>query len=473
MTSNNQILDAENLGALERVSDLLSFDDQDRRDHARDEWPLSAKWTDDELEAARPLAVAHPKSTAEVAAVVSASNEAGISLVPYGAGSGVLGGVTSAGKSIALDLRGISDVISFLPDSATITVGAGMLGGDVETYLSERGYTLGHYPQSLYLATAGGLVATRSSGTFSSKYGNIEDRLLALEVVLADGTIVQTKGTPRSSTGPSIAQLFVGSEGTLGVITAVSFRILPKPETIVYSAITFDSVLDGAVASVHAILNAGIRPAVIRIYDEHEAAHLRGLETSDGTALLLLAFDGPTSLATEEQSLALAISTGLGGTDHGSALGESWNRGRYNAAWIAPGNAGDTRMADAIEVSASWADLGRVYTRIHEAVDGTIAQVWSHFSHFYMQGGSLYVIIFIDAGDKQQALDQFTKTWDSVMSIVLEEGGSVSHHHGIGAMRLPWFREESGTAFTVLERVKSALDPKGTLNPGKLALSAK
>lgn len=453
-------------------ADLLVLDAEERDAFAADEWPQAAKWTAEERDDHVPLAVLKPASTEEVSRALAACNALGVPVVPVGARSGVVGGIVQY-DAVAVDLRGLDDVIGFSAEDATVTVGAGVLGGALEAYLQERGFTLGHYPQSLHLATIGGLVATRSSGTFSSKYGNIEDRLLALEVVLADGTVVSTKQTARSSTGPSAAQLFVGSEGTLGVITAVSLRVIPQPASIRYRAIAFDDLIDGALSSVHQLLQQGIKPAVIRLYEPLEAEHLLEGTGSEGRSLLVLAFDGLEAIAEAEESATLQIVAERGGTDLGPAVAERWSAGRYNAAWIAPGNAGAGKIADAIEISGPWSRLAQIYQRTQDELQGTIARVWSHFSHFYLQGGSLYVIIFIDVAEREEALRQFTRTWRSVMDIVVEEGGSISHHHGIGTMRLPWLDAEHGTSRVVLERIKAALDPESTLNPGMLRLGSR
>lgn len=451
---------------------IVSEDAADRRSHATDSWPLVLKWDDDAVAEATPLAVVRPRDAQEVGAVLRACSEGGIPVVPYGAGSGVVGGAVPEQPAISLDTSALVGIVALHPHDAMVTVRAGTIAADLEAELQAAGFTLGHYPQSLALATVGGLVATRSSGTFSSKYGNVEDRLVGLEVVLADGTVVTTKLTPRAATGPSLAQLFVGSEGTLGVITEVTLKVLPEREVCRFRGVAFDDLLGDGLGAVHDLLGRGITPAVIRLYDAAEAEHLYGRAGVEpgGRALLVLGFDGPARLAALEEELALECCAARGGTDLGSGIGELWERTRYRAEWLEEGNAGGLAMADAIEVSAPWSRLPEVYERIAKALDGTVDRLVCHFSHFYGQGGSLYAIVSLSADSTAEVVARYRRAWELTMQEVLAAGGSISHHHGIGRMRVPWLAEELGSTAGLLETIKDALDPAGVLNPGKLGL---
>lgn len=440
--------------------------------HSRDRWPEAAKWTAEEAQRHSPAAVVLATSTADVAATLKAASLHDVTVIPYGGGSGVVGGVVAGGDFVSLDLSGLTSSPLFDDELGEVTVSAGMIGADLERMLNERGRRLPHYPQSLPLATVGGLVATRSSGTFSSKYGNIEDLLVSLEVVLADGSVITTKASPRSSTGPSIAQLFVGSEGTLGVITAVTLRTLPLAAASMFRGIAFTSLGSG-IAAVRTMLDGGITPAVIRLYDPAEAEHIfvkSGLEPSG--ALLILGFDGHPLVIETEQAAALHVTSTLGGKDLGATPGEVWERTRYDASWLDRGNAGTHDYADAIEVSAGWSQLDALHTRVLDALAPHADKAYAHYSHFYPNGGAIYFIFFVSGPDAAGARARYRSAWDATLRTVLEHGGSISHHHGVGEARKEWMTMEHGDSLRVLAAVKHALDPQGLLAPGKLGIPA-
>lgn len=449
----------------------LSDDVEDRAAHASDRWPVSLKWTEDERLARAPSEVARPRSTNEVVAILRQATAAGRSVVPFGAGSGVVGGVVPCGDCLTIDLSEMAEVVEIDDASGTVTVEAGILAGDLERILNERGRRVPHYPQSLHLASVGGLVATRSSGTFSSKYGNIEDLLVGVQAVLADGTIVQSKVIPRGSVGPDLAQIFVGSEGSFGIITQVTLRTYAVAEARLFQGASFDTI-EGGLTAVRAVLERGIRPAVIRLYDDIEAAHLYekvGIERSD-CSLLILAFDGPTELVEVEESAALAEVSRHGGKELGSEIGEAWERGRFDATWFTNGNSLPTGLADAIEVSASWPTLGALRDKMVKALAPFTDRVYAHYSHFYSNGGSLYVIFETSGATVESARERYTAAWDAAMETVIAEGGCISHHHGVGMARRKWIAQDLGSSHEILQRIKSAMDPNGILNPGKLGV---
>ena len=447
----------------------IDTDPESRRSHSKDRWPEAGKWSRSEQERHLPAAVVRPSTVDEVSAVLRSATAAGISVVPFGAGSGVVGGVVNDGVFVSLDLGGLAGSPVFDDERGEVTAGAGMLAAELEAALNARGRRIPHYPQSLGLASVGGLVATRSSGTFSSKYGNIEDLLVALEVVLADGTVLRTRAVPRSSTGPALAQLFVGSEGTLGVITAVTLRTFPLAESTRFRGIAFDELADG-LAAVRSILDAGITPAVIRLYDAEEAAHLyeRCGVQGEGRALLILGYDGKQAVVIAEEATSLAITAAHRGVDLGAGPGDTWERTRFDASWLDRGNAGETKIADAIDVSAAWPALHGLHGKVLAAMHPYVDSAYAHYSHFYPNGGAIYFIFFTTGVDREDVLDQYRQTWDAALRTVLEAGGSISHHHGVGEARKRWMAEEHGTGLHVLDAIKTALDPLGVLSPGKL-----
>jgi alkyldihydroxyacetonephosphate synthase len=447
---------------------IISVDELDRSKHGKDAWPILIK-TD--LEPANmPIAVVRPSTVNELRAFVEAANSRKISIIPYGAGSGVVGGVVPERPAVSIDLKNLNGIIDFDPTNLMIQSFSGTSAIKVEQYLNKRGYTLGHYPQSLSLATVGGLVATRSSGTFSSKYGNIEDLVVSLEIVLPDGQLISNKEIPRSSTGPRLLDLFVGSEGTFGIITKVTLKIFPLPEKRCFRGIAFDH-LKHAIKSVRNLYEKGLNPAVIRLYDAAEAEHhFEKVKLPVGQNLLILGFDGPKRVVDVEEQLTLEVCKSYEGKDLGREIGENWEKSRFDASWLEKGNESDLRIADAIEISGNWSDLLAIYTNVTSKLTSLTDKTWVHFSHFYPQGGSIYFIVFASGETKEETVNKYYRIWEETMKEVLSHNGSISHHHGVGKIRSPWLREELGTSFNLLKIIKQSIDKNNILNPGKLGL---
>lgn len=451
-------------------ADQVLTDEATLRAASVDRWPIIAKWAEEELLARRPLAVARPRSTAEVAAVVTVARDHSVAIVPRGGGSGVTGAAVPDTRSIVLDLTGMNAVIDFSEEDAIVSAHAGLLAGDLETWLNARGYTLGHYPQSLALASLGGLVATGSSGTFSSKYGGIEDLVLGMEVVMSDGNVVRHSVTPRAAVGPQLWRMHIGAEGALGIITEVTLKVFATPERRHFLGYTFPTVSDG-LAAVRSGYRRHLVPAVLRLYDEIEARGLYqrvGLE--EARPLLIVGHEGVSevvdAVATSFDTVALAH----GGKPLGSEIGAAWERHRYDASWLERGNAGPASIADAIEISGQWSMLEPLFDEITARLRPLTSAVMSHFSHFYTSGGSIYFIVAIEGTSPADARSRYQAVWNAAMESTLRHGGAISHHHGVGLVRDGWVERYLGDAFTVWSRVKDSLDPQRTLVPGKLGL---
>ena len=207
-----------------------------------------------------------PADEAGVAAVLRFANERGLPVVPRGGGSGSQGGAVPVGGGILLDLTRLDRIVEVDEESLTVTAEAGVNGEVLERALNERGLMLPHYPASVDLATVGGYVAARGSGVLSTRYGKIEDLVLSLRVALADGTVIETVAVPRHAVGPELTQLFVGSEGTLGVVTRATLQLAPLPAARRFEAVSFASVPEGiaTVRSMHRPRPAPLRRAHVR-----------------------------------------------------------------------------------------------------------------------------------------------------------------------------------------------------------------
>jgi alkyldihydroxyacetonephosphate synthase len=416
-----------------------------------------------------PVAVVQPRDTAEVAAAVRVAREHRTPIVPYGGGSGVLGGAMPPAGSLVVDLRRMDRLLDLNETALLARVQAGMLGSDYETAVTARGYTTGHYPQSIALATIGGLVATRSAGQFSTLYGNIEDLCLGLEVVLASGDVIRLDPVPRASTGPSLRELFLGSEGTLGIVTEATLRLHPIAERRRLSSYTFAS-MDAALDVIRRIVRVGWRPAVVRLYDAPESqGHFGKQWHPAGRCVLVLLSEGPAPLADAEYAACRDLATAAGGEDFGEAPVVHWLEHRNTVpTWDV--FLEKEVMVDTIEIAATWDRVGPLYERVVAALQQRpgILSASAHSSHSYKQGTNLYITFVLKPDDFATAERDYLDAWGCVMQTAIDCGGTIAHHHGIGRLRTPWLERELRSAYPVLRAVKRALDPDGLLNPGVL-----
>jgi alkyldihydroxyacetonephosphate synthase len=430
----------------------------------RDWWPLALTWALSAAVPAVPAAVLRPSSAPEVAEVLRICNEARVPVTVAGGRSGVCGGAVPVFGGVALDLTSMAGVIDIDDTSLLVSVLPGTFGDAFEDALRRAGLTLGHWPQSIHLSTVGGWLACRSAGQYSTRYGKIEDMAAGLDVVLADGTLVRVGGrAPRAATGPDLTQVFVGSEGTLGVVTAALLRAQPAPPAERRAAFGFASFADGLDAC-RRIVRRGARPAVLRLYDETES-----VRTFDAATNVLIVLDeGDPAIV--DATLAVVDGCGEGGARLDDGLVAAWlaHRGDVSALGsLVPRGI----LVDTIEVAARWAALPRLYDEAIAAlrdVAGIIAAS-AHQSHSYSDGACLY---FTWAARPQDD-GLYLRAWDAVTQVTLAHGGAISHHHGVGINRGRFMEQALGApAFAVLQSLKGALDPVGILNPGKLGLAS-
>jgi alkyldihydroxyacetonephosphate synthase len=448
----------------------ISTEAADLAAHAEDWWPLLKKDAEDVRVGRRPLAVVRPSIPADVARLLQYAGRHGVKVVPFGAGSGVTGACVPAGPAISLDMQGMASIVSFEPENLRVTVESGIKGGALEAWLNAQGWTLGHYPQSLHLSTVGGWVSTTASGTLSSKYGGIENLVLGLEVVLASGETVAFRPVPRAAIGPRLMQLFIGAEGTLGVVTKVTLKAFPLAEERRFIALAPAS-LESGIATIRSFYTHHLSPALIRLYDETEAAPLYAAKgAASGRPLLLLCSEGARAVVDAELATLQQLAVSAGATVEDPAVAKHWEAGRYNAEWYEAGNAGANKIADSIEVSASWSELAPLYRDVMAAISPFCRRAMGHVSHCYTSGASIYFICFLENEDPAMLRTSYARVWNAVMERTLEHGGSISHHHGIGLVRAGHLPAELGSAHGLLRKVKGALDPEGTLNPGKLGI---
>ena len=363
---------------------------------------------------------------------------------------------------VVLDLRAVAGP-SVVDDASLLAdVRAGTFGDVLEEELREdHGLSLGHRPQSVAISTVGGWLACRSAGQYSTRYGKIEDMVVGLEVALADGRLIRTGGHSRAAMGPDLSQLFVGSEGTLGVITEARLRLHPAPPAERRSGWAFPS-LAGGIDACRRILRRGATPAVLRLYDPAESQ--RSFE-HPGSVLVVLD-EGDPALVDAAMAVVAEECGAAGAEVLGTSPVDMWMSHRDVVpdvdAYARQGIVGDT-----MELAARWSEMERLYEDLRTSVTAVPGTVWAsaHLSHAYADGACLY-LTFAGRG----GTDWYVRAWDAAAATVLGYDGALSHHHGIGLAKARLLPAALGAAHGMLGDIKKALDPAGVLNPGKLGL---
>jgi len=435
--------------------------------HLHDQWVMSILRAL-QRRASRPACIARPSSTADIAAILEIAEAERVPVVPFGAGSGVCGGAVGPAGALVVDLRAMNRILALDETGLAVTSEPGVMGAELERWLRARGYTMGHFPQSIDISTVGGWISTRSSGQLSTKYGSIEDMLLAFEAVLPGGRVVRTRAVPRSACGPDLRSLFLGSEGTLGILSEATLRVHPVPESSAERAFSFADFRSG-LETVREIVRLGWRPAVVRLYDPIEAGRNFTGVAPEGRALLLFLTEGPAALVEAERAAVFEHCRRRGAEDHGWEAVTRWlehrNRVPSFESFLERGV-----VVDTIEVATEWSRIHDLYEGVLgalRAIDGVLVAS-AHSSHSYTQGTNLYFTFAARPEAMADAEALYFRCWRGAMEATLAAGGTISHHHGIGRLRAGWMRRELGSAYDLLIALKRALDPHGIMNPGAL-----
>ncbi|GAA1797769.1 FAD-binding oxidoreductase [Agromyces neolithicus] len=430
-----------------------------------------------------PDAVIDPADDRQIAAVLRLAGERGIAVVPFGGGTGVVGGLDpDAGGQrtvISLDLRRLTGLVALDEVSGEATLRAGTPAPEAEALLAAHGFELGHYPQSFRYATIGGFAATRSSGQNSAGYGRFDAMVTGLRVVTPTGELDLGRA-PGSSAGPDLVRLFLGSEGAFGVITDVRLRVHPLPEVRLHDAWTFADFAAGADA-LRRVAQLGTGPTVIRLSDEAETGVSLAQVGRLGKALargcsLIAIFEGESELAAERRVRTSAVLAAAGGTRTGEQPAVEWVHGRFSAPYLRDALLDHGVFCETLETATTWSNLERLKREVTEAITSGFAAhrakslVLCHVSHVYPTGAALYFTIL--AGVKGDDLDVWRDVKSGVNDAIMAGGGTISHHHAVGRDHAPWLEREIGeVGLRVLRAVKSELDPAGIMNPGALIAS--
>jgi alkyldihydroxyacetonephosphate synthase len=448
-----------------------------------------------------PDAVLYPRGTDEVLSVLSFASENDIAVIPYGGGTSVVGSVTAdAGgfKSVvSLDISGMDRLISVDTVSRTATAEAGIYGPGLDKMLRAQNVVLGHYPQSFEFSTLGGWIAHRGAGQQSSRYGRAHDWLIAAKLATPRG-LLTTEDFPGSSAGPRLTDLVLGSEGTFGVITEATFHVRPAPAASLYTGFLFNDFASGA-AAIRQAVQEYLPVAMLRLSDAEETrfyrtygavgkrkdigdlianAYLKYRKFGDSAAAMVAGFEGDNTTVEHSHRRFGEIAKGLGALAIGKSTGQRWYQGRFHGPYLREPMMDRGLGVDTLETATSWSKIDALYAAVKKALEDTIVQtaprpgargiVTCHISHSYPDGASLYfTYIFPRALDGDVA--QWLAIKHAATDAIVAHGGTISHHHGVGEDHLPWVKQEKGElGVEVLRAIKTTLDPKGILNPGKL-----
>lgn len=443
-----------------------------------------------------PDAVVVPGGRDEVEAVLAACARHAVAVVPFGGGTSVVGGVAGVRgrftSLISLSFERMADLIHLDGESCLATVGPGITGPVLERLLAARGFTLGHLPQSWERATIGGYVATRSAGQASSGYGRSDEMVESLRVATPAGSLHLGRA-PMSAAGPDLRQLFIGSEGVLGVVTEVRLRVRRLPTFQRYEAAMMPSYARG-IDAFRALAQAGLKAEVMRLSDEEETratlslsgptgptgqafwAYLKARRVEAGS-LVVLGWEGTSGEAVSaRRSAAWDVLRRHGAVTLGRRVGESWRHGRFSAPFLRDRLMDEGYLVETFETATTWRRLPELHETVlrtmHDALrpddGGAGPYVMSHVSHVYETGASLYVTV-IARSEPADPAGHWRRAKRAVGDAIAAQGATITHHHAVGTDHAPWMEAEVGAlGIDVLRAVKSAVDPVGILNPGKL-----
>ena len=429
-----------------------------------------------------PDVVAYPETEQDVIDLLDWAHGAGVAVIPFGAGSSVVGGIEPAvgdgySGALTMDLRRMSEVLEIDRTSRAARIQAGAMGPVLEAQLKPAGYTLRHFPQSFEFSTLGGWIATRSGGHFATLYTHIDEFVESLRVVTPAG-VVETRRLPGSGAGPSPDRLFIGSEGALGVITEAWMRVQDRPTHRASAAALFEDFFAAAEA-VRSIAQAGLYPANCRLIDAEEAALANA---DDGSrSLLVIGFESADHPVDAWMARALECVADHGGTlDEPTGAGQTngavaWRNAFINAPRLRSALIAHGIMHDTFETAIPWDRFGDFHATVTAQtkkairdVTGQEGHVTCRFTHAYPDGPAPY-FTFHAAARRGSEIEQWWDIKHAASEALLAGGGTITHHHAVGRDHMRWYESQRPPLFgDALEAVKRRLDPGAILNPGVL-----
>ncbi len=445
-----------------------------------------------------PDVVVYPADEDEVAAILRAVLDSDAVLIPFGGGSNISGSLHPPAHEtrpvVSLDLGRLDRLLEIDEYSGLARVQTGALGPAIEEQLAGRGWTLGHFPDSFTHSTVGGWIATRSSGMQSDKYGDIADITRAVRVVTPTGTLV-TRAVPSTSTGPSVREMILGSEGRLGVITEATVQVHRIPEERVVLGYLFPTWEDG-LAAMQEIAESDATPSITRVSDARETRFsfatrkqggafstltTKGLElylTRKGwnlqkMCLSFVGYEGSPSHVVRQRTLVKGIIGRHGGVLVGKGPGALYDQKKFDTPYIRDFLLDQGGAADVSETAAAWSELLPLYQHTMSQAEKAFAEIgvkgWimCHLSHSYHSGACLYFTFAFRHG--ADAIAEYEVVKGAIQQSFVDRAGTLSHHHGVGTEHSPWLAQDvSDTGVTMISGLFAAVDPGRNLNPGKV-----
>lgn len=429
----------------------------------------------------QPELAAAPETVEQVSEIMRLASRTNLAVTPLGGGSGVQGAANANLGGLLLDLTGLNHIREIDEQSLTCTVECGMNIMAFNAELSKRGLTFTHDPASAEWASVGGAIAARGSGVLSTRYGNIQDHVLSLEVVLPDGQVAHLPAVPRHGVGPELSQLFVGSEGVLGIVTAARVKLQWQPKARRFGAFQFPSLAAG-IAAGQEMMTTGLRPAVIRLYDAKSTAlSLAKIVRSglEGETMVLMVEGQHEALVDLESRTCAQICKSHGGLMLDEHVGGLWWENRYDMS--SPPHAPQLpQIWMTMDAVSDFSSIQGLYEGVTQAIAESIDAKWgltvkTHLSHWFEWGAMIYSRVIVPKGPDN--LDEAVALHDQIVAAAvraaLANGGVMNDHHGVGMRLAPHMAAQFGVAgMSLLQGVKSGLDPQGILCPGKLGLNS-
>ena len=421
-------------------------------------------------------AAVRPGTTEEVAAIVKLACSRGVPLMPYGGGTGVMGALNPSNGTVAVDMKNISAISNVNAEDMTVTVGSGVILGDLDVALGNHGLMLGHDPYSIPIATVGGAISTNGVGYRAAKYGSMGDQVLGLEVVLPTGHIIETRAVAKTSAGPSLHRLFIGSEGVFGIITQATIRVFRIPESRVFHTIAFPTFEDGFRAMLE-LFSLELKPALIDLTEESDQ-NLQGTAEKWKTTMYLV-FEGFTEEVDAQAFRTLKVCMKWNGKDVGPEITKNYWDTRHDSAYRYK-----RQYIDANNVrSPTWRSQASTEYP-HVAISPSRVLEYKKYCHevaikrnLNVREYSLWtrpelfsivlVDMFLDTGEKS---GQLAEGVDEMLRMAQDLGGSMEYVHGVGVKLAHLLSRERGGGMDVLKNIKLAIDPYRIMNPGNLNL---
>ena len=456
--------------------DYVSTKSSDKEVYSVDYFWIPEMWHDRQKgrDLTRPSAdfIVHPANAEEVSKILKIANNYKIPVTTWGGGSGSQGGALPIFGGIILDTKRMDQIFCIDQASMTVEVGTGIIMKHLEWELERFGLSTMHDPASANCATVGGFIAHRGTGVLSTKYGKIEDMIVNMEVVLPTGEIIRSLPVPKTACGPDLNQLFIGSEGTLGVVTKVTLTINKIPEVRKFRAFIFKDLATGLRVGQR-LMTEKLQPAVIRLYSEDETKEVihKVLGIDKKGAYMVYGFDGRKEMVEMQLKYAKEIADEEGGEDLGEELGQQWWEKRYKF-FFPPYMFSLPQCFGTLDTVSTYSTIENIFNAMKEVIETKYPQARfiGHFSHWFNWGCMLYARFIIDTPpeDPHELLFLHNSIWNGALRAAMNAGGVLNEHHGIGLKLHRLVPELYGNSFEILQNLKKSLDPNGIMNPGKL-----